>query len=161
MRGTKKPILNKDMDNNKPQKTKETNKTEPTKSPQIISDKDYCEVKIFGDVYKLVSNESNFGKLQEIAGEVDKQMRLISTKYPEFPKYKIAILVALNITDSLFRKEDDALKQEASSKNEQKKKNSKEKTFSESDFDRLLSQQKEEKFIMRIEKLINDIDEVL
>ncbi len=158
MRGTKTPVLKKDIDNNKPQKT---NETEPTESPQKTSDKDYCEVKIFGDIYKLVSNESNFGKLQEIAGEVDKQMRLISTKYPEFPKYKIAILVALNITDSLFRKEDDALKKEITSEKDQKKKKSNEKTFSESDFDKLLSQQKEEKFIMRLEKLINDIDEVL
>ncbi len=150
--------MKKDIDNNKPQKTSEA---ESTESPQKISDKDYCEVKIFGDVYKLVSNESNFGKLQEIAREVDKQMRLISTKYPEFPKYKIAILVALNITDSLFRKEDDALKKEITSEKDQKKKKSNEKTFSESDFDKLLSQQKEEKFVMRLEKLISDIDEVL
>lgn len=101
------------------------------------NDKNYCEVDIFGDIYKLVSNESDFDRLREISSEVDRQMRMIADKYPDFPKYKIAILVALNVTDTLFRKEDE---KGASAEGCR------------------LDSPSEKDIVMRIEKLIDDID---
>jgi cell division protein ZapA (FtsZ GTPase activity inhibitor) len=104
------------------------------------NDRNYCEVEIFGDIYKLVSNESDFDKLKEISSEVDRQMKMIANKYPDFPKYKIAILVALNVTDTLFRKEEE--KDSSSGRYR-------------------LSSPSEQEIVMRIEKLINDIDNVI
>ncbi len=113
---------------------------------QDIENDTYCEVEIFDDVYKLVSNEYDFERLKHTASEVDAQMRIISEKYPDFPKYKIAILVALNVTDTLLKiKERESESSQGSSS------------------DRMLYEDgiTREEVIMRIEKLIGDIDEVL
>jgi cell division protein ZapA (FtsZ GTPase activity inhibitor) len=113
---------------------------------QDIENDTYCEVEIFDDVYKLVSNEYDFERLKHTASEVDAQMRIISEKYPDFPKYKIAILVALNVTDTLLKikERESELSQGSSS-------------------DGMLYKDgiTREEVIMRIEKLISDIDEVL
>lgn len=106
----------------------------------------YCEVEIFDDVYKLVSNEYDFERLKHTASEVDAQMRIIYDKYPDFPKYKIAILVALNVTDTLLKIKE---RESESAQNDLT-----DKMLYEDGITR-------EEVIMRIEKLINDIDEVL
>ncbi|MFW5799219.1 MAG: cell division protein ZapA [Spirochaetota bacterium] len=113
-------------------------KDDDKKHYENVNEKSYCEVNIFGDVYKLVSNEYNFDRLRRTAEEVNKQMKIISEKYPDFPKYKIAILVALNVTDNLFKIRS-------------------EKNLPESDDEDI----SKEEIRLRIEKLINDIEQVL
>lgn len=103
------------------------------------SKKKYYEVKIFGDIYKLVSNENDIEMLKHTAKEVDKQMKMIAERYPNLPKYKISILVALNLTDTLLKEEMEDKQDTA--------------------YD--LSGMSENEIVMRIEKMIDDIDSVL
>ncbi len=108
-----------------------------------IDDKAYCKVTIFGDIYRLISDEYSFDRLKITANEVDKQMRMIAEKYPGFSKYKIAILVALNVMDTLLKSNKETMLPSKSTK---------------TDFDDDISR---EALRMRIEKLINDLDEVI
>ena len=113
------------------------------------NDENYCNVSIFGDIYKLVSNEYDLERLKVTANEVDRQMIAIAEKYPNFPKYKIAILVALNVTDTLLK-----------SKSIANAKNPHISTSSENN-NNAMSNATNEEIIMRVEKLIDDIDKIL
>lgn len=122
------------------------------KDSENNNDKYFCEVNIYGDKFKLVSKDYDFDKLKLTANEVNRQMKVIAERYPDVPKYKIAILVALNMTDNLFK-----LKESISNIKKTDKSSSKI-TNNEITADTFL---KEEEIIMRIEKLISDVEQVL
>lgn len=60
------------------------------------------EVEIFGNVYTIRGNEDS-EYVSMLAHYVDEKMRSITQKTSTISTGKIAILVALNITDELFK----------------------------------------------------------
>ena len=60
------------------------------------------EVEIFGTLYH-VRGEKDPEYLRELADEVDQKMREIAQQVSTVDTGKIAILVALNLTDELFQ----------------------------------------------------------
>jgi cell division protein ZapA len=60
------------------------------------------EVEIFGEVYNVRGSEDP-GRLQELAGLVDRKMREVAQHVPAADKARIAILAALNLADELSR----------------------------------------------------------
>jgi len=65
------------------------------------------EVRIFGEVYKLVS-DSEFERIKDIARIVDEKMQAVAKRHPNFSKTRVAVLVALNLADELTRMDEKA-----------------------------------------------------
>ena len=65
-----------------------------------ITENSSCKVNIFNDEYKIVGNDSN-DYIQELAKLVDKKMNDLSQNLPNLPKFKIAVLAALNLADEI------------------------------------------------------------
>ncbi len=64
------------------------------------SDK-FIEVNIFGEDYKLISNNDE-ERIIRVAQLVDEKMKLAAANYPTYSKLKVAVLVALNLGDDLL-----------------------------------------------------------
>jgi cell division protein ZapA len=63
-------------------------------------------VKIYGEEYVL-RGYADAGYIERLAAYVDKKMRLIVQGNPHLSSYKVAVLVALNITEEMSKLQDD------------------------------------------------------
>ncbi len=68
----------------------------------IFMEKEFVEVEIFGEKYKLVSDYQDNEKLKRVASMVNEKMDELAKSFPTYSKTKIAILAALNLVDELI-----------------------------------------------------------
>lgn len=59
-------------------------------------------VQIFGELY-VVRGQGTEEYIKGLAGELDKRMKDIATKFPRLAAHQVATLVALNLTDELAK----------------------------------------------------------
>jgi len=64
------------------------------------------QVVIFGDNY-IVKGNADGKHILQLADYVDKKMNMIASKNPHFSIKQIAILASLNITDELYKLQED------------------------------------------------------
>lgn len=65
--------------------------------------KPFVEVRIFGENYKLVSENNNPELLRQIANMVDQKLQNLSEQFPQYSPSQVAVLGALNLADELFQ----------------------------------------------------------
>jgi cell division protein ZapA len=67
---------------------------------------DDVEVEILGQTFRVATAEATPAYIQRLAEYVDERMRAIAHTSKTMPLTRIAILVALNIADDLFKLQD-------------------------------------------------------
>ena len=65
-----------------------------------LDNKNICTVSIFEEEYKISGNDSN-EYILDLARIVNEKMYELSKNFSHLPKYKIAVLAALNLADDL------------------------------------------------------------
>lgn len=73
---------------------------------QRESDKKRVKVEICGDIYTL-KGDSDEKQMQLVSEYVDKKMNYIAQRSPNLSLKQIAVLAALNISDELFKLQND------------------------------------------------------
>ena len=66
---------------------------------------DRTTVNINGQDYVVKGEAPEY--IQMLAAYVDKRMRQVGQKFPNYPPVKVAVLAALNITDELYKVQQD------------------------------------------------------
>ncbi|BCV22006.1 cell division protein ZapA [Moorella sp. Hama-1] len=66
---------------------------------------DRTTVNINGQDYVVKGEAPEY--IQMLAAYVDKRMRQVSQRFPNYPPVKVAVLAALNITDELYKVQQD------------------------------------------------------
>ena len=67
-------------------------------------------VNIFGNDYRVISDDLNPERIKEVAAIVDTKMKEIHREFPLPSTTKIAVLACLNLVDDYLRREDQHMK---------------------------------------------------
>ena len=68
------------------------------------------KVHIYGEEYPIKS-EAEFAYVEKVALYVDKKMKEVAEKLPQYSPARVAVVAALNIADELYKERDEKEKQ--------------------------------------------------